>query len=141
MVDAGPQSSTRLGTPFSPSTPAARQDSLVSSHLPEPEASTTNRCRSASSVGPSSPGRKCIGEEKNRSSVKPPMNRSMSKVPLMQIAARNRSGYRQTSASALNAPIEAPATITEFGPPVSAWMAGTTSWATACWNWLNSQQR
>ena len=47
----------------------------------------------------------------------------------MQTAARNRSGYRQTSASALNAPIEAPATITEFGPPVSAWMAGTTSWA------------
>ncbi len=31
--------------------------------------------------------------------------------------------------------------MTVLGPPVSAWIAGTTSWAMACWNWLNSQQR
>ena len=46
------------------STSAARQDSPTSSHLPEPEDSTTNRLRSRSSAGPSRPGRKWIGEEK-----------------------------------------------------------------------------
>ena len=59
----------------------------------------------------------------------------------MHTAARNSWGKRQISANALNAPIEAPATITPCGPPESAWIAGTTSLATACWNWLNSQHR
>ncbi len=39
--NSGPQSSTRLGTPFSPRMPAAFHDSPTSSHAPEPEAKYT----------------------------------------------------------------------------------------------------
>ena len=59
----------------------------------------------------------------------------------MQTAALNRWGWRQISARELNAPIDAPATMTACGPRASAWIAGTTSWATASWNWLNSHIR
>src|SRR5215207_11209675 len=65
----------------------------------------------------------------------------MSYVPLMQIAERNRCGQRQIRASELNAPIDDPATFTSSGPAESAWMADTTSSATAFWYWLNSQHR
>ena len=41
----------------------------------------------------------------------------------------------------LNAPIEDPAATIGCGPPQSAVMAGTISWATASWNALNSHIR
>ena len=60
----------------------------------------------------------------------------------MPTAARNTSGNRQSTASALNAPIEAPAaTIGSSAPPRSARIAGTTSCRTQWWNWLNSHIR
>ena len=60
----------------------------------------------------------------------------------MPTAARNTSGNRQSTASALNAPIEAPAaTIGVSSPPRSARIAGTTSCRTQWWNWLNSHIR
>ncbi len=62
-------------------------------------------------------------------------------MPLIPRAASNTSGNRQSSATALNAPIEAPAVTIRWSPPVSAWMAGTTSWRTAWWNWLSSHIR
>ena len=58
-----------------------------------------------------------------------------------QIAAPTRCGQRQSSARALKAPIEAPATTTERPPPRSLRIAGRTSWATAWWNWSMSHNR
>ena len=58
------------------------------------------------------------------------------------MAAPNTSGYRHSTATALNAPIEAPVVITSMAwPPRSAWMAGTTSHLTNSWNWLSSHIR
>ena len=63
-------------------------------------------------------------------------------MPLIPIAASNVSGNRHSSATALNAPIEAPAvTIRWAEPPMSARIAGTSSWRTAWWNWLSSHMR
>ncbi len=59
----------------------------------------------------------------------------------MQTAAPNRWGQRQIMARELNAPIDEPPTTMGVAPCTSAWMAGTTSWATASWNWLNSHIR
>src|SRR6266487_917113 len=60
----------------------------------------------------------------------------------MPIAAANTSGYRHSTATALNAPIDAPPAITSISwPPRSAWMAGTTSRRTHSWNWLSSHIR
>ena len=70
-----------------------------------------------------------------------PMKRSIEKVPLMQAAAPNSSGKRHVTASALKAPIEAPAAMIGAAPGESRWMAGTTSAAIACWYWLNSHCR
>src|SRR5215831_15862373 len=58
------------------------------------------------------------------------------------MAAPNTSGYRHSTATALNAPIEAPVAITSMAwPPRSAWIAGTTSHRTHSWNWLSSHIR
>src|ERR1700760_2024298 len=60
----------------------------------------------------------------------------------MPTAAPNTSGDRHSTATALNAPIEAPVVITSMAwPPRSAWMAGTTSHLTNSWNWLSSHIR
>lgn len=59
----------------------------------------------------------------------------------MHTAALNRWGQRHNTASALNAPIEEPATTTGCGPLLSAWIVGTTSSAIALWYWLNSHMR
>ena len=49
--------------------------------------------------------------------------------PLMAIASEKTSGCRQTDATALKAPIEAPATtISTSGDWQSVRMAGTISW-------------
>ena len=63
-------------------------------------------------------------------------------MPLIPTAAPNTSGYRHSTATALNAPIDAPAVITSSAcPPRSAWMAGSTSHRTHSWNWLSSHIR
>jgi hypothetical protein len=55
----------------------------------------------------------------------------------MQTAVRNRSGWRQITASALKAPIDAPATtISIAGSRQSSRMAGTTSATMAASNWF-----
>ena len=60
----------------------------------------------------------------------------------MPMAAAKTSGYRHRTATALNAPIEAPVVITSMArPPRSAWMAGTTSHLMHSWNWLSSHSR
>jgi hypothetical protein len=60
----------------------------------------------------------------------------------MPTAARNTSGNRQSTATELNAPIEAPATtIGASSPPMSLRMAGTTSCRMQWWYWLNSHMR
>src|SRR6266849_9643769 len=60
----------------------------------------------------------------------------------MPTAAENTSGYRHRTATALNAPIEAPAAITSMAwPPRSAWTAGRTSHLMHSWNWLSSHMR
>ena len=60
----------------------------------------------------------------------------------MQIAVRNTSGKRHSTASALNAPIEAPAVmISMSGDSQSARIAGTTSWRTNSWNWFSMYVR
>jgi hypothetical protein len=60
----------------------------------------------------------------------------------MPIAAAKTSGYRHRTATALNAPIEAPVAITSMAwPPRSAWIAGTTSQRMHSWNWLSSHVR
>src|SRR5579859_2540530 len=58
------------------------------------------------------------------------------------MAAPNTSGYRHSTATALNAPIEAPAVTTaDAEPPESATTAGSTSHRTHSWNWLSSHIR
>ncbi len=60
----------------------------------------------------------------------------------MPTAARNRCGNRQSTATALNAPMDAPVEISGgCSPPQSAWTAGTTSDATQSWNWFSSHIR
>ena len=59
----------------------------------------------------------------------------------MQIADRNRCGQREIRRQRVERPDRRAGTITSCGPAESAWIAGTTSWAIACWNWLNNQQR
>ena len=63
-------------------------------------------------------------------------------MPLMQIAARNTSGQRHSTASALYAPIEAPdVMISMSGDSQSARIAGTTSQRTYSRNWFSRYVR
>ena len=60
----------------------------------------------------------------------------------MPTEAANTSGKRDSTATALKAPMDAPVvTISCGSPPRSAWIAGTTSCRTAWWNWLSSHIR
>ena len=65
-----PQLSTRFGIPRLPSIRAIAQDSEMSSALPSPEASNTNRVRSLSRCSPDNRGMKWIGDETQKSSPK-----------------------------------------------------------------------
>ena len=63
-------------------------------------------------------------------------------MPLIPTAARNSHGYRQATATAMNAPSDAPVAITSApSSRQSMRIAGTTSCAIASSNRLSRRQR